>query len=163
MERDGGHAEFRVFGDSMVLLRAVCQVRRSGELLKAASVQAMRYSSGSVIHALLCPDGSEDVAATVRITFPGNQPGQFNTSTDGSVIYWMDVDRERAYMACSGFVGVGAAINVDRCRSDAVTGHFSGTLGWWEPGRNPRADLPSDVIELEDGLFRFTGKVTTGY
>jgi hypothetical protein len=129
---------------------------------QTALVQAMRYPGASVVNALLSPDGSAEVAASARITFPSDQPGEFNTSADGSTIYWMDVARERAYLACSGYVGVGATINVNRCRSDAITGHFAGTLGWWGPGRNPTSDPPSDVITLDDGLFRFTGKVTQG-
>lgn len=156
----GSQAEFRVYGDSMVLLRAVCTVTRSGELLKARAVQATRASSGSLVNAMLCPEGSAEVAANVMIFFPGDQPGEFNTqSAEGAQIHWLDVDRERTYLAIKDFVGVGGTITVDRCRSDAVTGRFSGTLGWWAPGRNPGVEPPSDVITLEDGQFRFTGKV----
>lgn len=158
--RRGGQAEFRVYGDSMVLLRAVCNATRSGELLKAAAVQATRGNTGSHVNALLCPEGSTDVAATVNIYFPSGQPGEFNCSSDeGAIIYWMDVARERTYMVMKDFVGVSGTISVDRCRSDAITGHFSGTLGWWAPGRNPGAEPPSDAITVENGMFRFTGKV----
>jgi len=159
--RDGKQAYWTALGDSLIMLRAVCQVARDGDTLRSPGVQATRGSSSSGVHALLYKQGSEDITATVMITFPGDQPGKFNcASEENAVIYWMDVERGHTYVAMKGYVGVNGTISVECCQSDAIIGHFSGTLGWWDFGKDPTEDPPSATITLEGGLFKFTGKVT---
>jgi hypothetical protein len=159
----GGNASWFCTGDSMVLLRAVCQVKRDNELLRPGYVQATRSISGSGISAVLYPEQSSDPAANVMISFPGDQPGEFNcTSDENATIYWTDAGTGYTYTVMKNYVGVNGTISVDRCRSDAITGHFSGKLGWWDFGKDPEKEPPSDTITLDAGVFKFTGKVGSG-
>jgi hypothetical protein len=145
------------------MLRAVCQVKRDDELLRPGYVQATRSISGSGINALLCKEGSADIAANVMISFPGDQPGLFNcTADENATIYWTDAGTGYTYTVMKNYVGVNGTISVDRCRSDVITGHFSGKLGWWDFGKDPEKEPPSDTITLEGGVFKFTGKVSSG-
>ena len=151
------------FGDTLVTLRAICTVNRDGDTLRASLVQGMRDGSGSGINAILCPDGSDEVAANVMIGFPGDQPGLFNcTSDENATIYWTDAGTGYTYTVMKNYVGVNGTISVDRCRSDAITGHFHGKLGWWDFGKDPEKEPPTDTIALRDGVFKFTGKVGSG-
>jgi hypothetical protein len=156
-------AELGRFGDSLVMLRALCRVKRGDDTLRAQFVQAVRNSSGSGISALLYPEPSSDPAANVMISFPGDQPGLFNcTADENATIYWTDAGTGRTYTVMKDFVGVNGTIDVGRCRSDVMTGHFSGKLGWWDFGKDPEKEPPTDTIGLRDGIFKFTGKVGSG-
>jgi hypothetical protein len=159
VERRHGHAYFMRDSDSMVLLRAVCQVEKDHELFRPLSTMAYRGGS-SGLTGLLHVKGSTDLAANLQLGFPSNSPGTFDCSTtDNASIIWMDVDAGRNYYVMKDFVGVSGTIKVDRCRSDAVTGSFSGTLGWWDAGRNPQEESPSATITLDHGIFKYTGKI----
>ena len=161
--RDGIQASFEIYGDSLVMLRAVCRVKRGDDTLQAPLVQAMRGGTGSGISALLYVKGSSDPAANVMISFPGDQPGMFNcTADENATIYWTDAGTGYTYTVMKNYVGVNGTISVDRCRPDAITGHFSGKLGWWDFGKDPEKEPPTDTIALRDGVFKFTGKVGSG-
>lgn len=151
------------FGDSLVMLRALCRVKRGDDTLQAPLVQAMRGGSGSGISALLYAKGSSDPAANVMIGFPGNEPGMFNcTSDENATIYWTDAGSGRTYTVMKDYVGVNGTIDVERCRSDVITGHFQAKLGWWDFGKDPKKEPPTDTIGLRAGVFKFTGKVGSG-
>lgn len=160
----GGHqAQWIAYGDSLVMLRALCRVKRDDDTLWAQFVQAVRNSSGSGISALLYPAQSSDPAANVMISFPGDQPGLFNcTSDENATIYWTVAGSGRTYTVMKDFVGVNGTISVDACRPDAIIGHFYGKLGWWDFGKDPEKEPPTDTIGLRDGVFKFTGKVGSG-
>ncbi len=161
--RDGRQAQWTAYGDSLMMLRAVCRVKRDDDTLRAQLVQAMRGGSGSGINALLYAEGSSDPAASLMIVFPGNEPGMFNcTSDENATIYWTDAGSGRTYVVMKDFVGVSGTIDVKRCQSDAIVGHFDGSLGWWDFGKDPEKEPPSDTIALEGGVFKFTGKVSSG-
>jgi hypothetical protein len=161
--RDGQHAEWTAYGDSLVMLRALCRVKRDDDTLQAQLVQGMRGGSGSGINALLYAEGSSDPAASLMIGFPGNEPGLFNcTSDENATIYWTDAGTGRTYVVMKDFVGVSGTIDVMRCQPDAIIGHFDGSLGWWDLGKDPEKEPPSDTITLDAGVFKFTGKVGSG-
>jgi hypothetical protein len=126
------------------------------------SPQAYRGSSSGVFGMMHWP-GSSNADAQLTINFPGSGPGSFDCSTtDGAVIIWSEVISGRSYSVQRGLVGVGGTIDVSRSESDIMTGRFSGLLGWWDAGRNPNEDPPSDTVRLKDGVFKYTGKIQQG-
>jgi hypothetical protein len=161
--RGGLHAELTAYGDSLVMLRALCRVKRDDDTLWAQLVQATRSISGSGISALLYPEPSSDPAANVMISFPGDQPGLFNcTADENATIYWTAAGTGRTYVVMKNYVGVSGTIDVKSCQPDAIIGHFEGKLGWWDFGKDPEKEPPSDTITLDAGVFKFTGKVGSG-
>jgi hypothetical protein len=111
----------------------------------------------------LHPDGSTEKAGYLSVTFPGNEVGSYDCTTmENAIITWMDIGANHTFTVMKDQKGVNGTIDVNRCRNDALTGFFSGKLGWWEPGRNPQEDPPSDTVKFEKGSFRYTGKLQSG-
>jgi hypothetical protein len=160
--RGGVSAEFHIWGDFKTLLQAVMKFSKDGTLYRSgAGARAEMYGSAvTKVYDWVREDGSSDEAALVTVLFPSTSPGTFDLFSSGAYISWGDLATGRTYWAQNGYVGTSGTLNIDRCSSDVVIGHFNATLGWWDPGKSPGADPPSDAFTLEDGILKYSGKIT---
>lgn len=159
--RGGLHARLAMYGDTLVLLQTVLRVEKNGTLFRSsAGAQAKMFGSHvTEVSVWERQDASPDEAAHVTFLFPSTSPGSFDLSTSGAFIKWEDIATGRTYWAQSGYVGTSGILNIDQCAGDVVIGHFNATLGWWEAGKNPYNDPPTDTISLKDGVLKYTGKI----
>jgi hypothetical protein len=160
--RSGIQAEFLMGGDTLVLLQTVLQAKKDGTLYRSgAGARAEMYGSEvTKVYDWVRQDGSSDEAALVTVLFPSTSPGSFDLFTSGAYISWADIATGRTYWAQNGYVGTGGTLTIDHCTDSLVVGHFSATLGWWDAGKSPYADPPSDAFTLEDGILKYSGKIT---
>jgi hypothetical protein len=160
--RMGVHAEFGMRGDTLVLLQSVLQAKKSGTLYRSgAGARAEMYGSEvTKVYDWVRQDGSSDEAALVTVLFPSTSPGSFDLFSSGAYMSWVDIGTGRTYWAQNGYVGTGGTLTIDHCTDSLVVGHFSATLGWWDAGKSPYADPPSDAFTLEEGVLKYSGKIT---
>jgi hypothetical protein len=52
---------------------------------------------------------------------------------------------------------VSGTIEAARYDDRVVSGTFSGTLGYWTMGQNPKEDPPSETMEIQNGFFKHVG------
>lgn len=158
----GGHAIFKVVGDSYVMLRTVMQGEKDGTLLRAPQPGASGTSEQTSVSSLLHAKGGTDPVGQIVVTYPHASPGQFDCETDEyAVITWSDFASSKAYFVAKGCKGVSGSINIGRSESDIIIGSFSGELGYW--GTNPPGDSqPTEVVSFANGIMKYTGKIVHG-
>jgi hypothetical protein len=161
--KKGIHAEFRMHGDTWVLLQTVLDAKKRGTLYRSCAGARAEMYTGQVtkLYVWERQDGSEDEAAYVTILFPSTAPGTFDLFSSGAYIQWDDIASGRTYFAQAGYIGTSGTLIVDRCSSDCIVGHFQARLGWWDMGKSPYVDPPSDTFSLTDGVLKYTGKITS--
>jgi len=69
----------------------------------------------------------------------------------------IDISAARYYYVGKDLKGVNGTIDAERYDGSALSGRFSGTLGWWQPPHDPHEDPPDATFEVEDGFFKQTG------
>lgn len=159
----GRHAEFGMYGDSMVMLQAVLQARKDGALYQECSPVSVVQSASTMVLSMLHEEGGTDPVDYVNVQFPGSSPGQFDvTATDSALITWSNIASEHVWYARKDFKGVSGSIQIDSCNGGNVLGSFSGTLGRWEPVHDPTKDPPDEVITITEGRIKHTGKLANG-
>ncbi|HTW90854.1 MAG TPA: hypothetical protein VMH22_04020 [bacterium] len=160
---DGFHAVFTMVGDSTVMLQAVVQARKNGELYQALTGDEVFQSENTKVVSTLHAPGNFDMVDCVQVTFPGTSGGTFDvTSTDGASIVWSNYASNHFWYAEKKYQGVSGTIQIDTCSGGYVHGSFSGTLGWWNSNHDPTKDPPDDVITITEGRIKHTGKVDSG-
>ena len=160
---DGGTAEFKFYGDSMVMLQAMLQARKDGELYQVCADVTIVQSSITQIVSTLHAPGSFDPAEYADVTFPGSSAGTFDVmTTDDAWIVWSHLGDQSQWLAEKGLQGVSGTIQIDSCSGGNVFGSFSGTLGRWDAGHDPTQVPPDNVINITEGRIKHTGKLASG-
>ena len=156
----GHQAVFTMVGDSMVMLQAMLQARKDGELYQTCSGGTVDYQSdGTQVLSMLHTQGSFDPVDYVNVTFPGNSAGTFDVmTTDNAMIVWEHSGDPDNWYAEKGMRGVSGTIQIDSCDGGNVFGSFSGTVGQWTNGHDPATDPPDNVLNITEGRIKHTGK-----
>ena len=161
--RRGFHAQFGMYGDSMVMLQAVLEARKNGTFYQADWGVGVAQGESTVVSGTLHKWGGTDPVDFVYVEFPGSSPGQFDvTTTDFAVVAWSNYASGYAWYAEKGYKGVSGSIQIDSCDGGNVFGSFSGTLGRWEPAHDPTKDPPDEVVTITEGRIKHTGKLDNG-
>jgi hypothetical protein len=160
---DGLHATFVYRGDTLLLMQAVVDAKKSGTLYRSCPGWTVETyaSQATKLCGFVRQDGSADDAAMVTFLFPSTSPGGFDLFTSGAYITWADIASGRTYSAQAGYVGTGGTLTIDKCTDSLVVGHFTAHFGWWDIGKSPYVDPPSDTFSLTDGVLKYTGKITS--
>ena len=161
--RQGYHAQFQMFGDSLVMLQDVLQARKDGTFYKADWGVGVFQGESTVVAGTLHEWGGTDPVDFVDVEFPGSSPGQFDlTTTDYASIAWSNYASGHFWYAQKGYKGVSGSIQIDSCDGGKVFGSFSGTLGRWDSDHDPTKDPPDEVINITEGKIKHTGKLASG-
>jgi len=141
--------------DPDAMIRAQMRFKHGGDL-HGYAVGVTAHEVTSV--ACFAGDPLQQPKYAVTVNFPGNGPGSWNCTTDDDAeILVTDIAAARYYYVGKDLKGVNGTIDAERYDGSALSGRFSGTLGWWQPPHDPHEDPPDATFELEDGFFKQTG------
>ena len=165
----GRSATFCMAADEMVLMRAALNAKVGDSVLRSTTPAGFGKSEEaawmtSYMHSEYNTSPHPPDLGNLLVQAPAQQ-GTFDCTTQNNArISWLDVASARYYWVQKDYVGVSGTITLEQCRSDAIIGRFSGTLGWWDAaqGHYPTQDPPDTTISIENGMMRVTGRIPQG-
>ena len=141
--------------DADVMIRAQMRFEHGGKQHGYAVAVAV---SGQTSVTCVAGDPLQESKYTVVVNFPGSGPGLWNCTTDDDAeIVVTDIAAGRYYFVGKDLKGVSGTIAAERYDGSAVSGRFSGILGWWQPPHDPGSDPPDATFEVQNGVFKQTG------
>jgi hypothetical protein len=155
----GKQASLVILGDTLAMIEPVLFATLDGVARRAEGVIAETSAVGASVTGRMLSATREDLGK-LTVSFPGPAAGSYDFATvDGAKAEWIDQASGRAYVAQKDYQGVTGNISVSDFEYNVIMAVFSGTLGWWDTGRDPKQDQPDAVVQLDAGRIKFTGKM----
>jgi hypothetical protein len=156
---DGKSARLYLRGDSLVMIEPVLFATLEGVARRAEQVSAETSAAGASVTGRMMSATREDLGK-LAVSFPGPAAGSYDFGTvEGAKAEWIDQASGRTYVAQKDYQGIAGNISVSDFAYNVIMAVFSGTLGWWDTGRDPKQDQPDAVVQLDAGRIKFTGKM----
>jgi hypothetical protein len=157
----GQNATLGMRRDSLVMVQPVLFAELYGVARRAEQVTADTSAVGASVTGKMMSATREELGK-LTVSFPGPAAGSYDfASVDGAKAEWIDLLSGRTYVAQKDYQGVAGNVSVSDFAYNVIMAGFSGTLGWWYTGRDPKRDQPDDVVQLSAGRIKFTGKMGT--
>jgi len=153
----GRRAGFWMDGDSLCMVRAQMRLAVDGAGLRGYKVAVI---PGQTVSVAACSTSTTGGYTMVIVNVPGQSPGTFDCAADdNAVISVTDMGTFVNFIVQKDYQGVSGEITVDRFDADRFVAHFSGTLGHWTSGRNPKQYPPDETMTVTNGLVKYTGRL----
>lgn len=155
----GRRAQFRLFGDSAVMVRSQMTMTAHGSPLHGYSVgvtEGNGYSAACFTGAVM-----RQADYRVSVNFPGAGTWDCLVADDAEIV-WLELATTKLFHVGDGCVGVSGTITVDQLDEELAHGTFSGTLGYWVPPHDPSKVPPDEVLNVTEGFFKRSGRRYSG-
>jgi hypothetical protein len=140
-----------------MMIRAQMRFQRDGQELRGTSA-GVAVDDGVTMVSTFAGPAMQPPTCNLTVHFPGLGPGSWNClGQEDALIMAIDFATARVYVVQKDLVGVEGVIEASRYDENLISGTFSGTLGYWTEGQNPREDPPASTLSIQGGVFKHVG------